>query len=98
MPRAFNNILEKMKLQKNDIDLFVFHQANQYMLQYIRKKLGIPEDKFFINVENLGNTVSSSIPIALKEAIDQGVLKTGNKIMLMGFGVGLSWAATVIQF
>jgi 3-oxoacyl-[acyl-carrier-protein] synthase III len=81
----------------NDIDYFVFHQANQFMLDYLRKKLGIPAEKFCIDMVNTGNTVSCTIPIALKNAADNGIVRTGNKVMLVGFGVGYSWGAVTIK-
>ena len=95
VPKMLKAVLAANELQKEDIDLFVFHQANKYMLEHLRKKLKIDEDKFFVNLEKVGNTVSSTIPIALCDARDQGKLK-GN-ILLAGFGVGLSWGATVLR-
>lgn len=77
------------------IDQFIFHQANTFMLDYLRKKISIPKDKFLIDMEEYGNTVSSTIPIALKNRIDSGVSKD-SKILLAGFGVGYSWGALVI--
>ena len=65
------------------------------MLDTIRKVNGLPRDKFYVNLETTGNTVSSTIPIALKQLDETGRLKSGMKVMLMGFGVGLSWGATV---
>ena len=88
-------VLMKNILEKEDIDLFVFHQANKYMLEHLRKKLKIEEEKFYDNLAMVGNTVSSTIPIALCDAREQGKLK-GN-VLLAGFGVGLSWGATVIK-
>lgn len=88
-------VLAKNNLQKEGIDLFVFHQANKYMLEHLRKKLKIDEDKFFVNLAKVGNTVSSTIPIALFDARDENKLK-GN-VLLAGFGVGLSWGATIIR-
>ena len=67
------------------------------MLDTIRKVNGLPRDKFYVNLESIGNTVSSTIPIALKQLDEGGRLKAGMKVMLMGFGVGLSWGATIIQ-
>ena len=66
------------------------------MLDSIRKINGLPRDKFYMNLETTGNTVSSTIPIALKQLDDAGRLHPGMKIMLMGFGVGLSWGAAII--
>ena len=96
VPKMVKEVLMKNKLEKEDIDLFVFHQANRYMLEHLRKKLKIEEDKFFDNLAMVGNTVSSTIPIALCDAREQGKLK-GN-VLLAGFGVGLSWGATVLRF
>ena len=95
VPKMMKDVLLKNDLQKEDIDLFVFHQANKYMLEHLRKKLKIEEEKFFNNLAFVGNTVSSTIPIALCDAREQGKLQ-GN-ILLAGFGVGLSWGATVIR-
>jgi 3-oxoacyl-[acyl-carrier-protein] synthase-3 len=98
VPSLIEDVLAKNDLSKESIDLFIFHQANQFMLEHLRKKIGIPSDKFFIHIENCGNTVSSTIPIALKEAIDAGRIKKGYKCLLAGFGVGYSWAGTVLRF
>jgi len=93
VPLLTKNLLEKINMQKDDIDLFIFHQANSYMLNHLRKKLNISEDKFFIAMKNCGNTVSSTIPIALYEAQKQNRIKESKNIILEGFGVGYSWAA-----
>ena len=95
VPKMVKDVLSKNGLAKEDIGLFVFHQANKYMLEHLRKKLKIDEEKFFVNLERVGNTVSSTIPIALCDAREQGLLK-GN-VLLAGFGVGLSWGATVLK-
>ena len=95
VPKMLKDVLSKNNIQKEDVDLFVFHQANKYMLEHLRKKLKIEEEKFFDNLAYVGNTVSSTIPIALCEAREQGRLK-GN-VLLAGFGVGLSWGAVVIK-
>jgi 3-oxoacyl-[acyl-carrier-protein] synthase-3 len=95
IPDLIHKTLEKNQLQIEDIDYFIFHQANQYMLEYLRKKLNIPENKFFMDMRNTGNTVSSTIPIALQKSRDQ--LKQGDIVLLAGFGVGYSWGATIIR-
>jgi 3-oxoacyl-[acyl-carrier-protein] synthase-3 len=82
----------------DDIDLFVFHQANTFMLEHLRKKCGIPEEKFFVSMSDIGNTVSSTIPIALKRAEEGGALRRGMRVMLSGFGVGLSWATCIVNW
>lgn len=98
VPRLVNETLEKYSYSINDIDLFVFHQASYFMLDIIRRKIKVSKDKFFINIESVGNSVSSTIPVALKEAEEKGVLKRGMKVMLAGFGIGYSWGATIIEY
>ena len=95
VPLLVNDTLLKNNLVQGKIDLFVFHQANKYMMNFIRKKIKIDESKFYYCMEDCGNTVSSTIPIALYEAKNQGVLK-GN-VLLAGYGVGYSWAGTVLK-
>jgi len=96
VPKSIDNVLKKNNLTLNDIDFFVFHQANSYMLNHLRKKCNIPEDKFYINMIDTGNTVSSTIPIALCQAEREGRIERGDTILLVGFGVGLSWGSTII--
>lgn len=98
VPQSIQKILAKHNLRFDDIDLFIFHQANQFMLEFLRKKMNIPEQKFYVNMKDTGNTVSASIPIALKRADEEGRLKKGDKVLLTGFGVGLSWGSTVITW
>lgn len=98
VPKSVKNILNKHNLSLDDIDLFVFHQANKFMLDYLQKKLKIPTDKFYVNMQDIGNTVSATIPIALKRAEDEGKLHKGDKVLLVGFGVGLSWGSTIITY
>ena len=98
VPESVDTILAKANLGLDDIDLFVFHQANAFMLEHLRKKLGVPTEKFFVALEESGNTVSSTIPIALAEAERQGALTKGMRVMLLGFGVGLSWGGLVVRW
>ncbi len=98
VPRLVIETLDRNGLSLDDVDLFVFHQANKYMLDFLRKKCKLPVSKFYMNFEDCGNTVSASIPIALARAVQDGSLKQGMKVMLVGFGVGLSWGATVITW
>ena len=95
VPVLVDQVLVKNHLAKEDIQLFVFHQANKYMMNYLRKLLEIDPDKFYFFLENVGNTVSSTIPIAIYEAQKEGKLK-GN-VLIAGFGVGYSWGATVLK-
>lgn len=97
VPKLAQQTLEKNNLEKSDIDLFVFHQANKYMMEFLRKKMKIEEERFYYYMNKVGNTVSSTIPIALSEAMKEGKTE-GKKIMLAGFGVGYSWAGTVLEY
>ena len=90
IPRLLNNFLIKNNMDIDNIDLFVFHQANKYMLEMMRRKMNIPSNKFIICIEDYGNTVSNTIPIALRENFDTELFKKSNNIILCGFGVGLS--------
>ncbi len=98
VPALINDVLMSNELNKEDIDLFIFHQANKFMLEHLRKKIGISENKFFYYIEKCGNTVSSTIPIALIEAIKDIKCLSGSKVLLAGFGVGYSWGGTVLKF
>lgn len=95
VPPMIEETLQKNNLTADDVDLYVFHQANKYMINYLRKLMGIDKDKFYVFMETVGNTVSSTIPIALCEAKKEGRLH-GN-VILAGFGVGLSYGATVLN-
>jgi len=98
VPKSVELLLKKAECSLTDVDLFVFHQANKYMLDNLRRKLAIPSEKFVIALDGCGNTVSSTIPIALKEAEREGRLHADDKVMLVGFGVGYSWGATFVQW
>lgn len=76
----------------------VFHQANQYIAKLQRRKLRIPQEKYFEYFECVGNTVSSTIPIALKEAINQNKIQDGSKVLSVAQGLGYSWAGVVMFF
>ena len=95
VPQMVEDVLQKSGMQMGDIDLWVFHQANKYMINYIRKMLEIDKERFYIYMEHVGNTVSSTIPIALCAAREEG--KLNGNVMLAGFGVGLSWGAVMIK-
>lgn len=97
VPNAVQGLLDKNNETLEEYDYFVFHQANQYMLEMLRRKLNIPKEKFSIQFSDCGNTVSSSIPIALARDIKQKNIRDEYKIMLVGFGVGYSWAACSIR-
>lgn len=97
VPKAVDALLIKAEVAREKVDLFVLHQANKFMLDALRKKLKLPEEKLPILMRYCGNTVSSTIPIALEDlGRDAGL--AGKKVMLVGFGVGYSWAACLIDF
>lgn len=97
VPQLVNLTIEKNNLVFDDIDGFIFHQANLFMLNFIKKKIKIPDERFFVFIEECGNTVSSTIPIALKEAWKTGFLKGKKYILLAGFGVGYSWGGVIVE-
>ena len=98
IPGCINDLLARSGRTLDDVDLFVFHQANKFMLDHLRKKADIPPDKFYIFMEQCGNTVSSTIPIALAEAERAGKLTPGMRVMIVGFGVGYSWGGAMLRW
>lgn len=97
VPKNVEQILQKEGLTKQEINLFIFHQANKFMLDYLRKTMEIEKDRFYMNFSDIGNTVSATIPIAMKRAMDEKIIGRGQNILLCGFGVGLSWGSTIIK-
>lgn len=93
VPVLIDDLLNKINRKKSDISLYIFHQANQFMLEHLRKKMQIDPDQFYVCLTNYGNTVSSTIPIALQSAREKGKLANHSTILLAGFGVGYSWGA-----
>jgi len=98
VPETIKALCSKCDKSVEDIDLFVFHQANALILEHLRKKILIPREKFSVALELYGNTVSSTIPIALKEALSTGRLNPGQLVMLVGFGVGYSWGGVLVKW
>ena len=97
IPPLVSALLAKSGLTLNDVDHYIFHQANRFMLEHLRQKIGVPVEKFCINMDSYGNTVSSTIPMALELALSQQRIRGGDRVMLVGFGVGYSWAGTMIR-
>ncbi len=97
MEESIVEILEKENIKIEDIDAIIPHQANLRIIDYVVKRLGIPREKFITNLQNYGNTSGASIPIALCESIDEGNLKKGDNIIMVGFGGGLTWGAALIK-
>lgn len=98
VPSCVSELLKKANLTLDEVDKFVMHQANHYMLEHLRKKIGIPKDKFVYSLINCGNTVSSTIPIALEDIERQGTMYPGQVIMVVGFGVGYSWGGAILEW
>ena len=98
VPAMMKDILAKNEMVKENIDYYVFHQANKFMLNTIRKVCVLPKDKFYVNLNETGNTVSSTVMIGLKQCLDAGTITPGMKVMVAGFGVGLSWGGTILRF
>lgn len=96
VPAMIKEVLVKNQQEKEDVDYYVFHQANKYMLNTIRKVCVLPKDKFYINLSTTGNTVSSTVLISLKDCFENHIIKSGDKVMISGFGVGLSWGGTIL--
>lgn len=96
IPDLVKKTLELNNLRNEDINYYIFHQANKFMLDYLRKKLKVDTGIFYNNLLTTGNTVSSTIPIAIKDCLDNKLIKCNDKVMIAGFGVGYSWGATII--
>lgn len=97
VPSLINETLRQNETTLEDVDHVVLHQANKFMLNTLRKVCHIPKEKFYINLENTGNTTSTTIPLALEDCLNQGLFKNGDRVLIAGFGVGLSWAGTVLS-
>lgn len=98
VPPLLNKTLKDNNLEIEDIDLFVFHQASKLVLDLLSKKIGINRSKMYSNLRNKGNTVSSSIPIALKDAFTENKLKCDDLVLIIGFGVGYSLGSTILKW
>jgi 3-oxoacyl-[acyl-carrier-protein] synthase-3 len=97
VPPQVRAILERNGKTMDDIDLVIFHQASKVTLDSLCRLLDVPSEKAFTNLRDVGNTVSASIPIAMRDATDQGRLQPGSRVLLSGFGVGMSWASAILQ-
>lgn len=95
--KSIDNILDRTNLKLEDIKLIIPHQANQRIISNVAKKFNISNDKFFVNLEKYGNTSAASIPMALCEAFETKKITKGDKVILVGFGGGLTWGSTIIE-
>lgn len=98
IPQLVSDVLEKNGITMEEIDLHVYHQANTFLANLERRKLRIPEEKYYCNIENFGNTVSSTIPIALCEAMKEGKIMEGTKVLSVAQGLGYTWGGMVLFF
>ena len=98
VPDMMQQILRKNNLILDNVDYFLFHQANKFMLDTIRKVCSLPKERFYVDLEETGNTVSSTIMIGLKNILNTGMISSGMQLMVAGFGVGLSWGGTMLKF
>ena len=98
VPRLVRDSLAKNDMKTEDVDLFIFHQANSFILNFLRKKMKIDPDKFYIDMEKYGNTSSCSVGICLVDAIEEGKIKAGDRVSISAFGIGYSWSGTVLYF
>jgi 3-oxoacyl-[acyl-carrier-protein] synthase-3 len=97
VPKSINRLLEKAGVTADDIDYFVCHQANMRIIEAVARKCKQPMEKFFINLDEYGNTSSASIAIGLSEMSEKGLLKPGMKIICVGFGAGLTWGGAYLE-
>lgn len=98
MDRASTSVLKKVKLDVEDIDLLIPHQANIRIIDAARKKLDLPMDKIYVNLDRYGNMSSASVPVALDEAVREKKIKKGDNILLVAFGAGLTWGALILKW
>jgi 3-oxoacyl-[acyl-carrier-protein] synthase-3 len=98
MAEVSSSVLERNGLTAADVDLIIPHQANIRIIEAIAKKLDVPMDKVYVNVDRIGNTSAASIPIALTEAVATGRIRPGMKVLLSSFGGGFTWASALLQF
>ena len=98
MGRTAEKAMKKAGLNTEDVDLLIPHQANIRIINSAAKRLGMSMDKVFVNVDKYGNTSAASIPIAICEAREQGLLKPGKTVVLAGFGAGLTWASIALKW
>lgn len=97
-PKSIMNLLESAGITKDEVDFVLPHQANSRIVEVVSRKLKIPMDKFYMNMFEYGNTSSASIPIALNEMMEKGLIKEGNKMVMCGFGAGLTWGSMLVEF
>lgn len=98
VPEVIREVLEANEIEQEDVDYYILHQANQRIVEAVAKRLKEPIEKFPMNLQEYGNTSSASIPILLDELNRKGILKSGQKIVMAGFGAGLTWGASILKW
>lgn len=98
VPKSIQSVLEKAGIETEEVDYFILHQANIRIIQSVAKRLKVSEDKFPIALDHCGNVSAGSVPILLDEMNKDGLLKKGSKIILCGFGAGLTWGTTLLEW
>ncbi len=98
IPQLLEEVLKKNGVTRESINYYVFHQANKFMLNTLRKINSIPKEQFFLDLSDTGNTASSTVPIGLCKSLSNGSIQKGMNVLVAGFGVGLSWAGTILRF
>lgn len=98
VPACIVKLLARAGLSSDQVDLFIFHQASKLVIDSLIRLMSLDKKKVFLNHEFIGNTVSATIPIALRDAVENGLLTTGQTVVLVGFGVGLSWSAVLLRW
>ena len=98
VPKSVKKLLDNAQFNADDLDFVLPHQANSRIVEIISRKLKVPMDKFYMNMDEYGNTSSASIPIALNEMTEKGLIKSGDIGVLTGFGAGLTWGSMLVKF
>ena len=98
MVEASEIVLKESNVRSEDVDFLIPHQANIRIIEGVRKRLKLPEEKVVVNIDRVGNTSAASIPIALGEIKEKGLLKRGDTILMVGFGGGLTWGAILLRY
>jgi 3-oxoacyl-[acyl-carrier-protein] synthase-3 len=98
IPEVIQEALQANNLKVEDVDLFLPHQANLRINQFAAQQLGVPQEKFYNNMQHYGNTTAASIPLLLYDVLEKGMLKEGNIVVMVGFGSGFTWGASVMRW
>ena len=98
MPQAVLESLKKCGKSVEDVDLIVPHQANMRIIEAVADRLSLPIEKFYLNIQKYANTSAATVPMATHEALQDGSIKDGDLVVMVSFGAGLTWGATVVQF